>query len=74
MFTTITIIGAIVVAVGWIAYGIWVLIERRREAKEPGSTRPVSEKKQEFKSSIADYAKKLAEFEKPPYKGKDKKE
>ncbi|MBN1796761.1 MAG: hypothetical protein JW804_08810 [Sedimentisphaerales bacterium] len=68
MYRTIMIIGIIVLAVGWAAYGIYCLIMNHIEKKRP---KVRSEKFQQAQSSMKEYAEKLAKFEKKRY---DKKE
>ena len=68
LFWKIIIAAAVVCAIGWIAYGIWEWRERKREKEEP---KVRSERFQQASSSVADYAKKLAEFKKPVYKRED---
>jgi len=70
MFRIIWIIAVVVVALGWIAYGIWVLIERRRERNMP---KQPTKKKQEVRKSFEDYATKLKEFEKAANKKRNQK-
>jgi hypothetical protein len=65
MFKIIMIIAVIALAVAWTAYGIWALKVRAEEKKQP---RPVSKRLREARNSVDDYAKKLANFEKPTYK------
>ncbi|MGD0572780.1 MAG: hypothetical protein ABSB11_07130 [Sedimentisphaerales bacterium] len=68
LFWKIMIAAAALVAIGWIAYGIWEWRERKFEKEQP---KVRSEKYQQASSSVADYAKKLAEFKKPTYKRED---
>jgi hypothetical protein len=67
-FWKIMIAGAALVAIGWIAYGIWEWRERKLEKEQP---KVRSERFQQASSSVSDYAKKLAEFKKPVYKRED---
>jgi hypothetical protein len=60
--------GAAVVALGWIGYGIWEWRQRKLEKQRP---RVRSERYQQATNSVAEYAKKLAEFKKPTYKRED---
>ena len=68
LFWIIMIAAATLVAVGWIAYGICEWREHKLEKERP---KVRSEKYQQASSSVADYAKKLAEFKKPTYKRED---
>jgi predicted negative regulator of RcsB-dependent stress response len=68
LFWTLLISAAAVVAIGWIAYGIWEWWERKLEKEQPKQR---SEKYQQATDSVSDYAKKLAEFKKPTYKRDD---
>jgi hypothetical protein len=68
LFWKIIIISAIVVGIGWVAYGIWEWRERKLEKQRPKER---SELYQQTKKSVAEYAKKLAEFKKPTYKQED---
>jgi len=65
LFWKIMIAAAALVAIGWIAYGIWEWRERKLEKEQP---KVRSEKYQQASNSVADYSKKLAEFKKPTYK------
>ena len=62
MFKTIMIIAATIVALGWIAYGIWALKIRADEKNKP---RKPSERLQDARRDVADYARKVKEFQKP---------
>jgi len=62
------IIGAIIVAIGWIAYGIWWFKAYREEKNQP---KPRSEQLLKARKSFQDYAEKMKEFEKKkPYERK----
>jgi len=65
LFWKLIIISAAVVVLGWIAYGIWEWRQRKLEKERP---KVRSERYQQATNSVADYAKKLAEFKKPAYK------
>ncbi len=65
------IIGALIVAIGWIAYGIWWYKVSREEKSQP---KPRSEQLQKARKSFQEYVEKMKEFEKKkPYerKGQD---
>ena len=68
LFWKIIIAGAVLVALGWIVYGIWEWREHKLEKERP---KVRSERYQQASSSVEDYAKKLAEFKKPTYKRED---
>jgi hypothetical protein len=68
LFWKIMIAAAVLVALGWVAYWIWDWRETKLEKQQP---KVRSEKYQQASSSVADYAKKLAEFKKPVYKRED---
>ena len=59
---------AVAVLIGWIAYAIWQWREKKLEKERP---KVRSERYQQANNSVADYAKKLAEFKKPTYKRDD---
>lgn len=67
---TIFLIGFGLIALGWIAYGLWEYKLRREEKQIPpdqkGGTRVKSEKLREAEKTFEDYVKKMAEFKKPP--------
>jgi FtsZ-interacting cell division protein ZipA len=68
MFKILTITLAIVVVVGWIAYGVWTGRERSKEKDkpaEPEQKREASKRLQEARSQVEDYARKLASFKRP---------
>ncbi len=68
MFWKIMGAAALLTAMGWIAYAFW---EWRQDKLEKQRPRQRSERYQQATSSVADYAKKLAEFKKPTYKRED---
>ena len=53
------------IAIGWIAYAIWI---RKVEAEEKKQPKPGSVK---TKSELSDWAKQMAQFKKPTYKRPD---
>jgi Tfp pilus assembly protein PilO len=65
LFWTIIIISAAVVGLGWIVYLVWDWRQNKLEKQMPKQR---SERYKQATSSVADYAKKLAEFKKPTYK------
>jgi hypothetical protein len=64
MYKWFMIIGVAVVGLGWLAYGIYNYIEDQREKKLP-KTR--SKKYEQAQQSMAEYAKKMADFKKKRY-------
>ena len=68
LFWKLIIASAIVVAVAWAVYGIWEYRQNKLEKEQP---RERSDRYQQATGSVADYAKKLAEFKKPTYKRED---
>jgi hypothetical protein len=66
MFKIIMISAVVILAVGWIAYGIYEMKMRAEEKKHP---KQVSERLQQARSGVTDWARKMASFKKPPYKG-----
>jgi len=65
MFKIIWIAVAIIVAIGWIAYGVWRLRERSEEKKRP---KPTTEHLKQVRKSFDDYIQKMEKYEKPTYK------
>ncbi len=63
MFWKIIIIGAVIVAVGWLGYFIYWLLVLRQDEKKPHK----SERLSQANDSMSDYAKKMANFEKKRY-------
>jgi flagellar basal body-associated protein FliL len=68
LFWTLLIVGSVIVALGWIAYGIYEYRERKLEKQRPKER---SERYRQTTDSMTEYAKKLAEFKKPTYKRDD---
>lgn len=63
MFWPIMITATVLVALGWIIYGIFEYKARQEEKKRP---KVRSERLQKTQSELSDWAKKMAEFKKPP--------
>ncbi len=61
-FKVLMIIAIIVLAAGWIIYGVWMHKVRQEEKKKP---KIASERLQQTRSEITDWAKKMAEFQSP---------
>ncbi len=68
LFWIIIIVSAALVGLGWLVYGIWNWRQNKLEEQMPKQR---SERYKQATSSVADYAKKLAEFKKPEYKKDD---
>lgn len=68
LFWIIIIASAALVGLGWIVYGIWNWRMNKLEEQRPKQR---SERYRQATNSVADYAKKLAEFKKPTYKKDD---
>ena len=56
------IVGIVVLAIGWIAYGIWIHKVRQEEKDQP---KPVSQRLQKTRSEVLDWAQKMKNFESP---------
>jgi Tfp pilus assembly protein PilO len=69
MVYIILLIAAVIVGIGWIAYGIWDYRERRHEKEEPEQS---TEHLQKVKKSFEEYTKKMEEYKLKPYERKDK--
>jgi len=65
MFRTIWIIAAVVMAIAWIIYGIWRIIDYIQEKKRP---KPTTKRLQQAKKSFEEYTKKMQNYKKPTYK------
>ena len=65
MYKIFMIVGLVVVGAGWIAYAIWDYKLRREEKKQPPKR---SARLQKTQGEIADWAKQMAQFEKPKAK------
>ena len=65
----ILIAGVVMVAGGWIAYGIWWYKVQQEEKKEPGRK---TEHLEKVKKSFEDYTKKMAEYKLKPHERKEK--
>jgi uncharacterized membrane-anchored protein YhcB (DUF1043 family) len=70
MFRTIWIIAAVILAVAWIIYGLWKIIDHFREKKRP---KPTTKHLQQVKKSFEEYAKKMESYKKPTYQRDDEK-
>jgi uncharacterized membrane-anchored protein YhcB (DUF1043 family) len=70
MFRTIWIIAAVILAVAWIIYGVWRIIDHLREKSRPKQR---SKRLQQVKKSFEEYAKKMEDYKRPTYKRDDEK-
>jgi len=68
MYKIFMIIALPVLVAAWIAYAIWIRKVREEEKKQP---KQESQRLQKTKSEVADWAKKMAEFQKPTRKPSD---
>ena len=65
MYKIFMLIALPLLAIAWIAYAIWMR-KAREEEKKAG--KPVSERLQKTRSEVADWAKKMSEYEPPKRK------
>ncbi|MHC4482536.1 MAG: hypothetical protein ACYSW4_03205 [Planctomycetota bacterium] len=70
MFKIVWITAAVILAIGWIAYGVWRIIDYFREKKKP---KPTTKHLQQAKKTFDDYIEKMKKYEKPTYKRENKK-
>ena len=70
-YTIFMLVALPVLAIAWIAYALWMR-KIRKEEEQQG--RPSSQRLQKTKSEVADWAKKMAEFESPARKKKAEQE
>jgi hypothetical protein len=68
MYKIFMLIAIPALAIGWIAYGIWIRKVREEEKKQP---KQESQRLRETKSEVADWAQKMASFKKPTRKSSD---
>lgn len=71
LFWKIIIGAGVLLVVCWIAYGIWEYRERKLEKQRP---KVRSQQYQQAKNSMADYARKLAEFKSPAERMREQQE
>ena len=64
MFKIVMIAAVVILAVGWIAYGVWRIRTYRSEKDKP---KPTTEHLQEKKKTFEEYTKKLADYKRKPY-------
>jgi len=65
MYTIFMIITVPVLAIGWIAYAMWIRKVEEEEKKQP---KPQSERLVKTKTEISDWAQKMAAYKPPPRK------
>lgn len=65
MYKIVMITSAVIVGIGWIAYGFWRIAEHFQERKRP---KPTTKHLQHVKKSFDEYIKKVEKYEKPTYK------
>lgn len=65
MFKIVILIAVIVLAIGWIVYGVFEYKLRQEEKKHP---RKPSERLQKTRSEVVEWAKKMSEFQPPKRK------
>ena len=65
MFKIVMIIAIALLVVGWIAYGIYEYKLREEEKKHP---RKPSERLQKTRGEVADWARKMAQYQPPKRK------
>ena len=68
MYKIFMLIALPLLAIGWIAYAIWMHKIREEEKKQP---RQVSKRLQKSRGEVADWAQKLKDFKKPTRKPPD---
>jgi len=68
MYKIFMLIALPILAIGWMAYAIWIRKIREEEKKQP---RQVSKRLQQTRSEVTDWAQKLKDFKKPTRKPSD---
>jgi len=68
MYKIFMLIAIPILAIGWIAYAIWIRKVREEEKKQP---RKESQRLTKTKSEVSDWAKKMAEYKPPKRKFDD---
>lgn len=67
MFKIVMIIALSILAIAWIAYGIW---RYRIYLSEKGGAKPTTEHLEKVKKSFEEYTKKLKDYKRKPYERK----
>jgi len=65
MFKIVMIAAVIIMAIAWIAYGVW---RYRTYLSEKGKPKPTTEHLEKVRKSFEEYTKKLKNFKRKPYK------
>lgn len=68
MYKIFMLIAVPVLIIGWVAYAIWMRKVCKEEKQQP---KQESQRLQQTKSEVADYAQKLKNFKKPIRKQQD---
>jgi len=68
MYKIFMLIAIPALIIGWVAYAYWMRKVREEEKKQP---KQISQRLQQTKSEVADYAQKLKDFKKPIRKQPD---
>ena len=68
MYKIFMLIALPVLAIAWLVYYLW---ERKMRAEEKKRPKQVSERLQKTRSEMADWAKKMAEYQPPKHKKTD---
>ncbi|MBA7613153.1 hypothetical protein ES703_20397 [subsurface metagenome] len=68
MYKIFMLIALPLLAIGWIAYAIWIRKICEEEKKQP---RQVSKRLQQTRSEVSDWAQKVKDFKKPTRKPPD---
>jgi hypothetical protein len=67
MYKTFMLIALPVLAIGWIAYALWMRMVLKEEKNRP---KPQSQRLTKTKSEVSDWAKKMAAYQPPKIKRK----
>jgi hypothetical protein len=65
MYTIFMLIAIPILAIAWIAYALW---ERKMREEEKNQPKPQSQRLVKTKTEVADWAKKMAEYQPPKSK------
>ena len=67
MFKIVMIVAVIIMAIAWIAYGVW---RYRMHLSEKDGAKPTTEHLEKIRNSFEEYTKKLKNFKRKPYERK----
>ena len=67
MFKIVMIIAIVIMAIAWMAYGIW---RHRENLREKRGEKPTTEHLEKIRKSFEEYTDKLKDFKKKPYERK----